>query len=655
MKFSLTFRSKLVSLLVFFSVIPTAAMLFYLIYSQSEDLEKKTAFHQQSNNVMISEVFDSFYYRNLTMLSDSLRGLRFKLRMVGNAIISANNSKDNKEIRSGTESIIRNIMFESTRSAGVMVIIYDKEDPVKSVYVRPEFRKLLKAKNVFHEEIKNFLSTTRFDSKGSYHVITDKDDGMVYLGLVMPMGNRVMLIAESVTELRTNFENENNRIIDNAVLLMKNTEEFMSNKGMKTYILDKHGSQIIPRVDDNYDSTVMYIPRNVLEEAKKNLSLSYDGIVNNDLKRMQIAYYKPMDCFIVSATSKKMIFSSQINLSVELLVLGFITSVLAFILAYLLISSLVSPLQSLNSRTGSLKYLKLTDKNQVQKFVDFINVSSEREVSEISKAICKMTESLSNNTIKLISSQNRSRMIEGELNVAKEIQLGVVGNQFDDSAFAPLDVYARLLPAKEVGGDLYDIIPLGDDKVAITIGDVSDKGVPAALFMVMTLTLIREGISLGMDMKKLICEVNGSLAKYNPNMMFVTLFVGILDKKTGRISFANCGHCKPVIVSAEGLRVIEDISGPAIGVLETYQYVAYECEIHDGERLFMFTDGVSEAHNSDRSVIFGEERIYDYLKSSYHKNVKDCINDLYCVLDEFKGNATQFDDITVLALDYRKS
>lgn len=282
-------------------------------------------------------------------------------------------------------------------------------------------------------------------------------------------------------------------------------------------------------------------------------------------------------------------------------------------------------------------------------------MSSEREVSEISKAICKMTESLSNNTIKLISSQNRSRMIEGELNVAKEIQLGVVSNQFDDSSFAPLDVYARLLPAKEVGGDLYDIIPLGDDKVAITIGDVSDKGVPAALFMVMTLTLIREGISLGMDMKKLICEVNGSLAKYNPNMMFVTLFVGILDKKTGRLSFANCGHCKPVIVSAEGLRVIEDISGPAIGVLETYQYEAYECDIHDGERLFMFTDGVSEAHNSDRSVIFGEERIYDYLKSSYHKNVKDCINDLYCVLDEFKGNATQFDDITVLALDYRKS
>ena len=238
--------------------------------------------------------------------------------------------------------------------------------------------------------------------------------------------------------------------------------------------------------------------------------------------------------------------------------------------------------------------------------------------------------------------------IEGELKVARDIQLSML-----PKAYIPtdnnnnLDIYGQLISAKEVGGDLYDFF-IRDDKLFFCIGDVSGKGVPAALVMAMTLSQFRNVVSYEDDLVNIIKSINKTTCDGNDTFMFVTFFVGVLDLPTGRLHYCNAGHNKPFIVSSDITELPAKPDLP-LGVEVEASYVVREYNVPAGAMLFLYTDGLTEAMNSQREQ-FGRERLKEVLKGG--NGCKGMIAEMTQAVKLFVGKASQSDDLTILAIRY---
>jgi sigma-B regulation protein RsbU (phosphoserine phosphatase) len=243
--------------------------------------------------------------------------------------------------------------------------------------------------------------------------------------------------------------------------------------------------------------------------------------------------------------------------------------------------------------------------------------------------------------------------IEGELNVARKIQMSIVPKIFP--AFperSEFDIFAVLEPAKEVGGDLYDFFMLDDDHLCITIGDVSGKGVPASLFMAVTKTLIKAKADISKGPEEILSQVNNQLCKDNDSMMFVTVFLGILTISSGKLVFSNGGHNIPYIRRNNGaVEALPKIPGIALGVVEEKAYVCGEIGINAGDSLVLYTDGVTEAMNPAGNMLT-EERLVNILKSYRGNSAKEEVMHVLQDTRQFVNGAGQSDDITILALEY---
>ena len=171
--------------------------------------------------------------------------------------------------------------------------------------------------------------------------------------------------------------------------------------------------------------------------------------------------------------------------------------------------------------------------------------------------------------------------------------------------------------------------------------------------MTMTVTLIREGVSLNITLEQLIDSLNKTLCQRNPNLMFVTLFIGILDKQTGMLEYANAGHCQPMMVNRQGaVRALTELSGPAVGVDEDLVYTSYHDQLAEDETLVLYTDGVTEAQNIHQEL-YGDDRLYAFLSAHANLSSADLSAKLTEELTNFKGTAPQFDDITMLIVSHR--
>ncbi len=195
------------------------------------------------------------------------------------------------------------------------------------------------------------------------------------------------------------------------------------------------------------------------------------------------------------------------------------------------------------------------------------------EVGRLAGAFEFMERSLRGRIRELMDATAARERIESELNVAHDIQMGLLPKIFPPyPEREEFDLYAVLEPAKEVGGDLYDFFFIDEDHLCLTLGDVSDKGVPAALFMTIAMTLIRSEAKKTMDPERIMAAVNDALSRDNPRSMFVTLFLGVLDMRTGELAYANGGHNPPILMDASGVRYLKDISGPMVGAMEDMPY-----------------------------------------------------------------------------------
>lgn len=247
-----------------------------------------------------------------------------------------------------------------------------------------------------------------------------------------------------------------------------------------------------------------------------------------------------------------------------------------------------------------------------------------------------------------------SSRIDTELTMASAIQADMLPNIFP--AFpdrAEFDVYASMNPAKEVGGDFYDFFLVDDDHLCMVMADVSGKGVPAALFMMASKIILANNAMIGKTPAQILTDTNAAICSNNREEMFVTVWLGILEISTGRLTAANAGHEYPVIMNESGeFELLKDKHGFVIGGMDGVKYKEYELKLTPGSKMFLYTDGVPEATNENEEL-FGTERMLAALNKNTKASPEEMLNNVRHSVDEFVKDAEQFDDLTMLGLEYK--
>ena len=242
--------------------------------------------------------------------------------------------------------------------------------------------------------------------------------------------------------------------------------------------------------------------------------------------------------------------------------------------------------------------------------------------------------------------------LKGDLAVAREIQQAILPltSQIKPFVQDKLDIAASMTPAKDVGGDFYDFFRIDDERIGFVIADVSGKGVPAAIFMAVSRTLIRATGIRGVSAAECMTYSNELLAKESVNCMFVTVFYGIYNIKTGEVTYTNAGHNPPYLLKANGsLKSLGNSKNIAAGVMEDIPFTEETLQLEPGDTLLMYTDGVTEATDTEEKE-YGEARLEALLKQSTQADCQQIIDNVKADVKAFVGEAEQSDDITLLAL-----
>ncbi len=250
--------------------------------------------------------------------------------------------------------------------------------------------------------------------------------------------------------------------------------------------------------------------------------------------------------------------------------------------------------------------------------------------------------------------QKENSRIETELTMASSIQADMLPNIYPAFPERPeFDIYASMDPAKEVGGDFYDFFLIDDDRLCLVIADVSGKGVPAALFMMASRIIIANNAMMGKTPAQILTDTNSAVCANNKEDMFVTVWLGILDLSTGKLTAANAGHEFPVLKQGDGEFVLyKDKHGFVIGGMDGMRYKEYEISLQPGAKLFLYTDGVPEATDAN-GELFGTDRMLGALNKDASASPEQILKNVRSDVDGFVKEAEQFDDLTMLCVEYR--
>ena len=342
------------------------------------------------------------------------------------------------------------------------------------------------------------------------------------------------------------------------------------------------------------------------------------------------------------------IFENGSRHSVQtVLVLTVIVILLAIIGALALAGRAVKPLEHMTRRINAL-----SGNDQNFEMEEIYRTDDEIEIlAESFATLSKRTRSYIDQITQITAEKER---IGTELALATRIQADMLPNIFPAFPDRPeFDIFATMNPAKEVGGDFYDFFLIDDTHLGMVIADVSGKGVPAALFMMISKILVQNNAMTGRSPAEVLQAVNKQICANNREEMFVTVWLGILDTETGTITAANAGHEYPVVLKAgERFELVKDKHGFVIGGMDGIRYREYELKLTPGSKLFLYTDGIPEAANAQNEM-FGTERMLDALNkepsgepATVLKNVRDAV-------DRFVMDAEQFDDMTMLCMEYK--
>jgi sigma-B regulation protein RsbU (phosphoserine phosphatase) len=329
----------------------------------------------------------------------------------------------------------------------------------------------------------------------------------------------------------------------------------------------------------------------------------------------------------------------------SVLILGVIGALLLVAVIVFIAGSITRPLRMLAGATAEISGGNLDN--------PLPPVASRDEVGDLARSFESMRLSLKKYIADLTETTAAKERIESELKIAHDIQMGILHKVFPPYPDrSEIDIYAVLDPAKEVGGDLFDFFFLDDDHLCFHVGDVSGKGVPASLFMDIPRTIIKTKATKGLDAHKILERVNEDISVDNTSFLFVTLFLGILDVRTGRLQYSNGGHSRPYILRASGsLEMLAGTDGIALGAVEDLSYASRTAVLERGDVLFLYTDGVTEAMNPGKAL-FTEARLEKELVILKGRPLKEIVLAVQESVRAFAEGEPQADDITVLTIQY---
>ena len=314
--------------------------------------------------------------------------------------------------------------------------------------------------------------------------------------------------------------------------------------------------------------------------------------------------------------------------------------------ALILGTMLVKPLNTITKRVS-----ELNEENLQFKMEDEYRTGD--EVEELATAFATISEKTVQYMDQLVKVTAEKERIGAELSLATDIQSTMLPHIFP--AFpnrTEFDIYASMDPAKEVGGDFYDYFLVDDDHLAMVMADVSGKGVPAALFMMASKIILQSVAMLGNEPAEILNKTNEAICSNNDAEMFVTVWMGILELSTGKLTAANAGHEYPVIKRPDGnFEIYKDRHGLVLGAMAQSKYKQYELLIEPGTKLFFYTDGVPEANNADKEA-FGMDRMVEALNADPNVSPQQILQNVRKAVDAFTEEAEQFDDLTMMCLEY---
>ena len=382
-----------------------------------------------------------------------------------------------------------------------------------------------------------------------------------------------------------------------------------------------------------------------LDEETVQTIIKEDNIEYRPMKANGSTYYittdhlTPTGCILVVAQQRDFVFLSGYILGAILIIFMTIGTLVIFFFTSHSIRHAIQPLEFLSDSAHKVAQGDFSTPLPVFKHND--------EVAHLRNSFETMQQSLAQYVEELKATTAAKALMQSELNVARNIQMSMLPKTFP--AFPDrkdLDLYATLTPAKAVGGDLYDFF-IRDEKLFFCIGDVSGKGVPASLVMAVSRTLFRNIAASTSEPHRIVEMMNVNICEGNENCMFVTLFVGVLDLKTGRILFCNAGHDAPFV---EGTQ-IDCKSNLPIGVIPDLNYSDQEIEMAPGSILFLYTDGLTEAEDANHKL-FGKERVAAVV-STFDGTPRQLIETVTDAVLQFVGETEQHDDLTLFALKYK--
>jgi sigma-B regulation protein RsbU (phosphoserine phosphatase) len=347
---------------------------------------------------------------------------------------------------------------------------------------------------------------------------------------------------------------------------------------------------------------------------------------------------------ICTVTPDSYILGDLRNITNRIIILFIIGLLLVNVLTYKVIAWMTKPIAGFSKSAG-----EIADGN-FNTILPVVN--TEDELMTLHNSIDHMRHSLQTYIDELqVTTANKERM-EKELSIAHDIQMGMLPKIFPPFPDRrDVDLYAILKPAKEVGGDLYDFF-VREQKLYFAIGDVSGKGVPASLIMAITSSLFRTLTQIDTEPSNIIKAMNSPLCENNPSNMFVTMIIGVLDLNSGNLKVCNAGHNPMILSNKEGVHYLNLKKNLPVGLMGGFDYKADSLTISPGDKLVLYTDGVTEAE-SETKELFGEKRLLELVEQNRQSGVRDIINVLMDGIAGHVKQAVQSDDITIMDIQYK--
>lgn len=612
---------------------------------------------------LVSLDVESRYRHLLREKIASVRGHRNQLESHGATIVAtlqafAAMSAQRNESLAAAQRIALDWIGTLPRTDGMQVMVYDRS---LQVMAHPQPRFIGSSLAELRDIKGQALASAAYTQSGLFGVYQwpDADSGEMdtHFGYFRRFDewDWIVVVSNHSGEVQRDVERKRNDIVVSVsdtlarLTLARSGFIFVFSGDGKVVIPPPAGARHLLDVDDADTGRPLRTVLSELALAPEATRVSFTPD-EGEAWELGATYVKPLDWYVASLVPRSDLMqpASRLLRQQAMVFLGLLG--VALLLAWLFASRLIRPLDLLTRYARQLPDRDLTRAHQVPAEVAGLPSQHRDEVGRLAASFLHMERQLQGNVLRLMHETSARERIESELSIARDIQLGLLPIQLEKRVLRQVDLFATMTAAKEVGGDLYDYFMMADGRLCIAIGDVSGKGVPAALFMAITRTLIRSAANQESSAGGLMEVINNRLTEHNPNMMFVTLFLGILDLHSGELEYANAGHPLPWLLSKGSVSLLPGRSGPACGVAEGMPYAAFGTTLAPDTVLIGYTDGVTEADNPS-GAFYGDDRGVAVLEAqpagSSSRQIADALQQ--DVLS-FAQGAEQADDITLIVV-----